>query len=195
MMSRIKADRTIAVVGLSISCVVILILMVIGDLWLARQEYAKNIENITPRTARLSGFIQSEKQLAVAASKVDGVLATLAYPSTRDGALTAAAMQQETREVMSSAGLSVAGSQILPSRELDGFERLNLNITVVGNINSVDEAIGNLRELRPLVLVESINIKPLRVRNSRKGKEAAPPLEDQRKITVRFRLLSLRLLR
>lgn len=194
-MSRIKADRTTVVVGLSLSCVVILVLIVIGDFWFMHQEYAKDIENITPRTARLSGFIQSEKQLAVAASKVEGTLATLAYPSTSDGALTAASMQQEIREVMASAGLSVSGSQILPSREVEGFERLNLNITVVGNIGSVDEAISNMRELRPLVLVKSMNIKPLRVRNSRKGKEAAPPLEDPRKITVRFHLLSLRLLR
>ena len=104
-------------------------------------------------------------------------------------------MQQKVREVMAAAGLSVSGSQILPSRKVEGFERLNLNITVERNIGSLEEAIGSLRALRPLVLVESANIKPQRAKRSRRGVEAAPQSEDQRKLSVRFQLLSLRLLR
>jgi len=160
-----------------------------------RQEYAGDIENITPRTARLLGFIQTEEQFAIAASGVKGVLGELAYSDGRDSAMTAASMQQKIREVMTAAGLSVLGSQVLRARQIDGFEQINLDITVEGNIGSLDEAVTNLGVLSPLVLVESVNIKPLRTRNSRRGKEATPPLEDQRKLSARFRLISLRLLR
>ena len=104
-------------------------------------------------------------------------------------------MQQEIREVMTGAGLSVSGSQILKARQTEGFEQINLDITVEGNIGSLDEAIASLRVLRPLVLVESVNIKPLRTRITRRGRETEPQLEDQRKLSARFRLLSLRLLR
>jgi general secretion pathway protein M len=193
MILPVRADRTTAVVGLSLFCLLTLVLYAIGNFWLIRQEYAGEIDNITPRTARLLGFIQSEEQLAAAARRIDQVLEEVAYFEGKDSAMTAASMQQKVREVMAAAGLSVSGSQILPSRKIEGFEQLNLNITVEGNIGSLDEAIGNLRVLRPLVLIQSVNIKPLRIRRPRRGVEQAPELEDQRKLSVRFHLLSLRL--
>ncbi len=195
MISRIKADRSTVVVGLSLLCLVTLVLFAIADFWLMRQDYAGEIENITPRTARLLGFIQTEEQLAEAVSGLDGVLEELAYSGARDSAMTAASMQQEIREVMTGTGLSVLGSQILKSKQIEGFEQINLDITVEGNIGSLDEAIASLRVLRPMVLVESVDIKPLRVRSTRRGKETEPQLEDPRKLSARFRLLSLRLLR
>lgn len=195
MIPPIRAERTTAVVGLSLFCLLALVLYVIGNFWLMRQEYAGEIDNITPRTARLLGFIHSEEQLAAAAHQVNQVLEEVAYFDGKDSAMTAASMQQQVREVMAAAGLSVSGSQILPRRKIEGFEQLNLNITVEGDIGSLDEAIGSLRVLRPLVLIQSVNIKPLRIRNTRRGAEKAPESEDQRMLSVRFHLLSLRLLR
>ena len=195
MIFPVRADRTTAVVGLTLLCLLTLVLYAIGNFWLMRQEYTREIDNVTPRTARLLGFIQSEEQLAAAAHRIDQVLEEVAYFEGKDSAMTAASMQQKVREVMAAAGLSISGSQILPSKNVEGFEQLNLNITVEGNIDSLDEAIGNLRVQRPLVLIQAVNIKPLRIRKPRRGAETAPESEDQRKLSVRFHLLSLRLLR
>lgn len=188
----IKADRSTVVVGVSLLCLLTLVLYAIGSLWSMRQEYSGEIDSMTPRTARFLGFLQSEEQLSAEAREVEQVLGELAYSSARDSATTSATMQQNIREMMAATGLSISGSQILPAKKIEGFDLLNLNIVAEGNIGSLDEAIANLRVLRPLVLIESVNIKPLRVRAAnRRGKEPLA-LEDQRKLTVRFRLLSLR---
>lgn len=194
MISNLKADRPTIVVGLSLLCPVILVIIAIGDFWLLRQQYASEIDNISPRTARLLGFIQTEDQLDTAVARINGGLDAVAYPGDIDSDMTAAAMQQKIREVMTNTGLSVSGSQILPPKEIEGFERLLLNITVEGNIDALDEAISDLRLLRPLVLIEAVNIKPARHSRARRGDEPPPQTEDQRKLSVRFNLLSLKLL-
>jgi general secretion pathway protein M len=190
---RFRADRPTIVVGLSLLCLVVPILFVIGDLLLMRQAYVGEIDKITPRAARLLGLIESEESLTQSASGMAEVLATSAYSSDVDSATTAASMQQMVREVMTSAGLSVSGSQILPGENTEGFENLNLDITVVGNINAVEEALSNLRMIRPLVLVESVTIKKLRATRTRAAQKAKPKKTDERMLSVRLRLLSMRL--
>lgn len=190
----LPANRASIVVGASLLTLVILMLFMVSGLWSLRQQYAEEIESVTPRTARMSGFIQSVSQLEEAASRVDQVLEGTAYPNVRDSDTTAASMQQEIREVMATSGLSVSGSQIFPPQAVNGFEQLILDITVTGNINSLDEAIASIGALRPIVIVESMSIKLLPARRSRKSQESEFPTEDQRGLTVGFRLLSLRLL-
>ena len=122
---------------------------------------------------------------------VDEALAELAWPLDKDAAMTAASMQQLVRDAIGNAGLTVSGSQILPAQPGSGFERLVLDLTASGNIESLDEAIVNLKELRPMVLIESATIKPVRAR-TRIGQ--AGDSADERLLSIRMRLVSLRLL-
>ena len=124
-----------------------------------------------------------------------GSLQSQAYTADRDSATTAAAMQQNIRELMITAGLSVSGSQILPARKDEGFDRLSLDISAEGNIDALDDALSGLEDMRPLVFVESVKIKPVRSRPTRKRRgEPEVILEgDPRKLTEQFHLFSLRL--
>ena len=97
---------------------------------------------------------------------------------------------------MAGAGLSVSGSQILPTRKADGFDRLSLDISAQGNVDALDEALLSLELMRPLVLVESLSVKPVRERRRSRSRQREPVAAepgDQRQLTVRFQLISLRL--
>lgn len=196
MILKLKADRATIVVGSTLGLVALLALYWILQFWFLRSGFVAEIESIQPRTARLLGIVESFDQLAVASNGVGGVLQDLAYPADRDSATTAAAMQQDIRELMVDAGLSISGSQILPVRRVTGFDRLSLDITAEGNIDELDDAFSGLEELRPLVFVESVSVKPARVRRSR-GRRAAEldnsSGDDPRKLIARFHLFSLRL--
>ncbi len=183
------------VVGLSLLCLASLVLFGLRGFWLMRQDSVREIDRIVPRTARMLGFIQAQEQLTAATVAVEGVLAGLTYSADGDGAMTSTSMQQVIRGSLASAGLSVSGSQILPTVRLEGFDQLKLDITVVGNIESLNEAFENLRVLRPLIFVESVNIKAQRSRSPRRRREPVEPLTDPRMLTAQFRLLSLRLIR
>jgi general secretion pathway protein M len=196
MRLKLRADRPTIVVGFTLGLVALLALYWILQFWFLRSGFVAEIESIQPRTARLLGIVESFDQLELASSGVGGVLRDLTYPAERDSATTAAAMQQDIRELMVDAGLSVSGSQILPVRKAAGFDRLSLDITAEGNIDELDDAFSSLDELRPLVFTESVTVKPIRVRRSnRRGavEEDNSNGEDPRKLTARFHLFSLRL--
>jgi general secretion pathway protein M len=188
-----KLDRTTLVVGGSFLCLAALVLYAVASFWLVRSSYSQEIDRIESRSARLLGLVEAEQELDVAATRLRGHLQELAYGDDTATATVSASMQQLIRDAMTDAGMSVSSSQILPIRQIDGFQRLSLDISVVGNISEAEEAIANLALLKPLVLIESTSVKPVRTR-ARRGEGAAAKERDSRQISLRLRLLSLRLL-
>jgi general secretion pathway protein M len=161
-----------------------------------RQDFADEIETIQPRTARLLGMVESVDQLELASGVTHNMLAELVYAADQGSAMTAAALQQSIRELMTDVGLSVSGSQILPQRKSQVFDRLSLDITAEGDIDALDEALSSLELMRPLVFVESLKVQPQRTRRRSRRRQSQPEDTgegDPRKLTARFQLFSLRL--
>lgn len=191
-----KADRPTLVVGCTLLAVALLVLYGVVHFWLLRQGFVGEIDAIQPRTARLLGITQSLPELEVAAEAAGAGLRDLAYSSDSDSAATAAAMQQDVRELLTNAGMSVSGSQVLPPRALEGFDRLGLDITAVGNIDAVDEALAGLELVRPQIFIDSVKLKPERSRSrsrSSRNQPETPEPGDPRKVSVQLELFSLRL--
>ncbi|MEZ5501597.1 MAG: type II secretion system protein GspM [Halioglobus sp.] len=188
----IRADRSTIVVGGSLAILLVLVFYWVLHFWLLRQDFVNEIESVEPKTARLLGIMDSVEQLNIASGLASSRLQELAYGADRDSATVAAAMQQNIRELMTGAGLSISGSQILPQRKSEAFDRLSLDITAEGNIEALDAALTSLESMRPLVFIESLKISPQRDRS--RGRQPAVPSDvDPRKLTARFQLLSLRL--
>ena len=196
MKINLKADRQTIVVGSSLGLVLLLVCYLTLQMWFLRQDFADQIEAIQPRTARLLGILDSIDQLDLASDTAQNTLGELVYSVDQDSAKAASYMQQQVRELLTSAGLTVSGSQILPRREVSGFDRLSLDITAEGDIDALDEALSGLEVMRPLVFVESLKVQPKRTR-SRRRRGRSPPevadVSDPRKLGVRFQLFSLRL--
>jgi hypothetical protein len=193
----LRMDRTTIVVGGSVGLLLILVLYWVLQFWFMRQDFAEQIATIEPKTSRMMGIMQSAEKLATASEVAQSKLRELSYPADRDAAATAAAMQQNIRELMMGAGLSISGSQILPQLQSSDFDRLRLDITAEGNIEALDSALANLESLRPLVFVESLKVTPIRSRNQNRGRLRGMPeesgTEDPRRLTARLQLFSLRL--
>ena len=188
----LRLDRPLVVVGITVSAAVLLCLYAIVQFWMMRAAYAGEIENVQPRTARLLGIEESAAELANAGERADLLLGEVAYLSA-DSAANAASMQLEIRELMTSAGMSIATSQILPAQQYEGYERLRLDITVEGNVNELDAALDELSSARPLVYIASARVKQYRGSGSnsyRRHVQSGNP-NDPRKLTVRLELFSL----
>jgi general secretion pathway protein M len=189
-----RADRSTIVVGSTLGILLLLVLYWVLHFWFLRQGFVEEIETIEPRTARVLGIMQSASQLEAASSAANNRLRELTYGADRDSAATAAAMQQEIRELMTDAGLSISGSQILPPRKFEGFDRLSLDITAEGNIEALDAALSALEALRPLVFVAAMKVNPERSTGRVRLRQAeAVVVGDPRKLTARLQLFSLRL--
>lgn len=188
----LRLDRPHLVVGTTVAAVLLLCLYAIVQFWMMRAAYAEEIESIQPRTARLLGIEQSAEDLASAGERADSILGEVAYLST-DSAANAASMQQEIRELMTSAGMSIATSQILSAKQYDGYERLRLDITVEGNVDELDAALAELSLARPLVYIASARVKQYRGSGAisyRRHVQSGNP-DDPRKLTARLELFSL----
>jgi len=192
MKAPLKADRSTVVVGVSAALVLLALAFAMLYFWSLRQDFVRQIAGIEPRTARLLGIQESAAELAAANAAARGSLRDIAYPAGRDSASVAATLQQEVREVLAGAGMSVTGSQILATRRDEGYDRLALSVMAEGNIDAFDAALRALELMRPLVFVESLRAQPTR---SRRGRNAAPlpPEEDPRRLNVRLQLFALRL--
>ena len=193
-LGELKADRATIVVGTSMGLVLLALLWALFYFWSLRQDFAQQIDAIEPRTSRLLGIMQSAEQLSNASSEARGALRDLVLPAGRDSANVAASLQQDVREVMTDAGLSISGSQILPTRRAEGYDRLILDIRAEGNVDALNEALAELELLRPMVFIESVKIKPTRTRASRRRQQQQQQVVgDPRKLSAQFKLFALRL--
>lgn len=193
---KIMADRSTIVVGCTLGILFLVVAYWVLHFWFLRQSFADEIETIEPKTSRLLGIVESADRLEIASGLANSSLTMLAYAADQDSATSAATMQQNVREIMTAAGLSVSGSQILPQRSSEGFDRLGLDITAQGNIDALEEALSNLVSVRPLVFVGALKVSPDRARRPLRGRLGQPEEEvegDPRKLTVRLQLFSLRL--
>jgi general secretion pathway protein M len=184
-------SRTNLVVGLTLVALLLALLYAIGSLWSLRQEFVGTIDQLKPRIARLNGITQSEEQLAAAAALIEESLLELAYPAEGDVATASANMQQRVRTLLSGAGLTVVGSQILPPVQQEGLQLLRLDVSAQGSVDGLEAALADIREVRPVVMIATLSVKP--ERRARADARAGDG-EDVRTLSARLRLTSFRLL-
>ncbi len=177
--------RSAVIVGLTLVLPLFGLLYLVGDFLEMRQGYQHEIERLEPRIARLKGLSESEQRLAESAGRLHARLRDLAYPGSDDRAAVSATLQNNVREIVTAAGLSVTNSQVLPVKEEEGFDRIGLKLTVSGEVAALDAALMELTTYVPLLLVESIEIWP--ERQSRRN-DTNPP----QRLTASLQLLSLR---
>ncbi len=186
MIDWVKTHRRSAFIcGLALLVPLLVYLKLLGGVWGLRAQYVASIDNIEPRLARMQGVLEVEDELRKLAGEARQQRERLVYPATADRAGVAASMQSDLRKLMTDAGLAVSDSQVLPVKEEERFDYLTVRLTVSGELASLDQALSQLAEFKPLVLVESIEVWPARQRR----KKDEPEVQET---TATLRLLSLR---
>ncbi|MBK6511005.1 MAG: hypothetical protein IPG06_17215 [Haliea sp.] len=105
---KIMADRSTIVVGCTLGILFLVVAYWVLHFWFLRQSFADEIETIEPKTSRLLGIVESADRLEIASGLANSSLTMLAYAADQDSATSAATMQQNVREIMTAAGLSVS---------------------------------------------------------------------------------------
>jgi len=185
-MAWLKNNRkTALIVGGTLALPIVLILFILLDFLLARQAYRAEIDRLEPRVARMRGLVKSEEQLRESVGVLGTQVLNLVYPATEDSATVSAALQKDVRQIMTDAGLSVTNSRILPVVEEESFDRIGLSLSVSGGLDALDSALLTIAAYKPLLLIDSMDIKPKRMTRSRDK-------NGQQIVTASFQLLTLR---
>ena len=176
-------QRSAWICGLTLLVPLLFYFNALLGLWGVGHAYQSDIDNLIPRIARLRGLVGYESQLRDASTRSGKGVAALAYPAAGDAATVSTALQTSVRQILTEAGLTLSNSQVLPVREKDNFDYISIRLTVEGDLSGLDAALTGIARFRPLLLVESLNVSP--VRSPRKG---APT----QRIKATLQLLSLR---
>ena len=187
-MNWIRANRRSAwIIGLTLLVPLLLYLNALFSLFSVRQEYQADIDRLAPRVARLQGLIEHEDSLRESAERADRLMVDLVYPVTEDRTAVAARLQQDVRQMLVEAGLSVSNSQVLPVREEQMFDFIGLKLTVNGDIAALDGGLAALASHTPLLLVESLEIWPNRTSRRKNDDDDSPQT-----LSATLQLFSLR---
>ena len=178
-------QRSAWIVGVTLLLPALLFLNALMGVLSVRHEYQASIDSLEPRIARLRGLIETEAELQQVAGEVNRRIPGLVYSKDQDRATVSANLQQEVRQILVDAGLSVTNSQVLPVREQELFDYVAVKVTVRGSMANVDAALSSLASYMPLVLVESLDIAP------RRSGRRNTAVTDQA-VTATLQLLSLR---
>ncbi len=184
---RFPGQRARVVAGLGLALALLAAVAVLGEVaahaWRARELRA----DIEPRHARLSGVLQRGDAILTASAEADAALGRLAYPADADVGEIGTGLQQKIRQLAEAAELRVAGSQILPVREHEGFAVVTVSGTLEGETGALAAFLSALAAEEPPIAVETLAVQaPRAIR--RAG-------ETNASVTIQMNMSVLRLAR
>lgn len=149
--------------------------------WQKHQWAQARLAEIEPRYARLVGMQQRQAELAEQATQARQRLEALIYPPGVEVVAAGNDAQQRVREVLASAGLSLASSQALEPKTEGAFDRVPLSVRAEGDVVALQTALNALDTLRPVIWIDTMLVQ-----------SASTPQGQPTRLTVAFNLSVLR---
>lgn len=175
-------EARIVVAGCSIASGLV-VLFLIAQVWVFTAEGWRDIKSSEPRIARLKGYQAYQPALKQAASDAERVLSRLAFDSDGGQSQTGARLQQLLRGFAEVAGLTVRGSQLMPSAEqaesTEGFLVLTVELRMQGLPAALDSFLGDVYAHTPTLKVTELNMVKVRNRRTSRRRNQPEPAEEQ----------------
>ena len=86
-------------------------------------------------------------------------------------ALASAELQKYLSDIIRQAGGELTSTQVIPPREEDKFTRIAVRIRMSGNTEVLREVLHAIETRQPLLMVETMNIRPVRKRRDPKTRK------------------------
>ena len=139
---------------------VLLPVVVLGVYVAKKHMWAESmLSQMEPRFARLKGLDLQRDDIDKALARAVRTRSEYIYPAAQDAVQTGNAVQQKVRELLTTAGLTVVSSQVLPPKEDGGFDRISLAVRAEGELLAVDSALSVLGEQLPVLLLTDVEVR------------------------------------
>lgn len=179
-----KPGRKDWVILIATLCLVMLPLMVLGGYIASKHRWAQTkLAELEPRYARLRGLDMQRDEVEQTLQRALHIRSSYVYPSAQDAVQTGNAVQQKVRDLLTNAGLTVVSSQVMPSKEDKGFDRIPLSVRAEGELLAVDSALAVIAEQLPVILVNDVEVR-LQSALTNMNEKVAPRLSLQLTLSV-----------
>lgn len=146
--------------------------------WSAAYQSWREVDRTAPRIARLKGYELARDEINQAAGAVELALAELAFSDDIDETQVGARLQQILRGFAEDSGLTVGGSQLLPSRDGDeapeGFALMRVQLNMTGLPDALSSFLREVYQHSPVLDITRLNVGQDKRRNNRRSEEASP---------------------
>ena len=119
----------------------------------------ERLVQLEPRYARLLGLEAQHTELQAVLQRASALRVQYVYPAAQDEAQTGNQAQQKVRDIFSTAGLQIISSQVLPSKEEKGFDRIPLVVRAEGELLAVQSALAVLGSQQPAIVINELDIQ------------------------------------
>jgi len=146
--------------------------------WSAAYQSWREIDRSAPRIARLKGYELARDDIDKATGAVKVALQELAFSDDSDETQVGARLQQILRGFAEETGLTVRGSQLIPSRDGDkapeGFTLMKVQLNMTGLPDALTAFLREVYQHSPVLDVTRLNVGKEKQRNNRRSQEASP---------------------
>ena len=156
--------------GAAVALVTLLVLSNVLGWWLSSLS---DIGATKPRISRLLGYIEAAPQIELATAEIQSALTLIAIEDTGDTGRGGALLQQQLRQLAGDVGLTVVGSEVKGSVQLEALVKLNASLQVTGGPDDFDEFFRRLYRASPALFPEGMQAEALRRINRRLRNPAA----------------------
>lgn len=154
-----RARRSVLVV---VACSLGLLLWAGHELNLRHDWAVQVLAETAPRHARLDGLLRERERIQEALVQSRNTLIAYAYPAGMAADRVATDLLQRVSAVADAAGASVINSRILPVSEMEHFNTIAVNVTVVADAAGLRDLLGLLAGEEPRILLVAPRLEAAR---------------------------------
>jgi general secretion pathway protein M len=177
-MKNYKSKEILALAGLVV--VVMLPLLACGFYVLQKHQWAEaRLAELEPRYARLVGLDEQRAEITSALATAKDAQVRYVYPAAQDAAVAGNAAQQRVREILSTSGLQISSSQVLPPKTVKSYERIPITVRAEGEWLAVQSALAVFSTQLPVIVIDEFEVQVL-------GGLGNTPPKFQPKLSVNF---------
>lgn len=165
-----------AALGLLFGLLAVLYWVVAAPLIGMAHEYNESVDELQFRLRRLSKVAAEKEPLAEGLERIKSEgLQDERFLARNTAALASADLQTQIKAAVSEAGGELTSTQVIPERNEQGFTRVAVKVRMNGSTKVLRQALHSFESATPLLFVENLNIRPIRMPRNPNAKNPQVP--------------------
>ncbi|CAI8834946.1 type II secretion system protein GspM [Methylocaldum szegediense] len=161
--------------GLLVGVIALFYLTAIAPLVDTAREYRETVDELRFRLQRYQKVAAEKDDLLAKLEQIKAAGKQDERFIARDtAALASADLQSMVKEIVSQAGGELTSTQVIPERKEENFTRIAVKIRVNGSTDVLREVLHSIETAKPMLFVENLNIRPIRMPRNIGGKPSQP---------------------
>jgi general secretion pathway protein M len=154
----------LSALGLLLGVIVLAYLAIVAPLIGLARQYGDTVEDLQFRLQRLQKVAAEKNDLVQKLEKIKAEGQDDEHFLARTtAALASAELQTQIKAAVSEAGGELTSTQVIPERNEERFTRVAVKVRMNGSTKVLREVLYNFESAKPLLFIENLNIRPIRM--------------------------------